>query len=147
LQEADILIYKAHLVPVGKDQDQHLKLSKNIVSRFNNKFGMLFSEPTTLFSDDMKLLSLADPSKKMSKSLGEKNYIGIYEDETSIRNKVLNEITISDSNDHMPSSVSNFIQILRACQKNELENHFDKKFYNGTVRYSDLKTCVADALI
>ena len=88
LQAADILIYKAELVPVGKDQEQHLELSRNIAVRFNRMFGKYFPEPKPLFTEIPKLMSLADPTKKMSKSLGEKHFIGLFEQEESIRKKV-----------------------------------------------------------
>ncbi|MGD2035949.1 MAG: tryptophan--tRNA ligase, partial [Bacteroidales bacterium] len=88
LQAADILIYRADFVPVGRDQVQHLELSRNIAVRFNRQFKEYFPEPKPLLTEIPKLASLADPSKKMSKSLGEKHYISMFEGEASIRKKV-----------------------------------------------------------
>lgn len=71
-------MYHADFVPVGKDQEQHLELSRNIAQRFNNQFDtQYFKEPTPLFTETPKILSLADPTKKMSKSWV-KNTISIY---------------------------------------------------------------------
>ncbi|HMR89401.1 MAG TPA: hypothetical protein PKD51_14675 [Saprospiraceae bacterium] len=133
--------------PVGKDQEQHLELSRNIANRFNNKYGKIFNEPSALFTNVTKLMSLADPSKKMSKSLGDKHYIGIYEDELSIRTKVKNAVTCSEVNEKMPDSVSNLIQILIACQKDEQAIQFKKDYAENSIKYSQLKMCVSDALV
>ena len=93
LQAADILVYKANFVPVGKDQVQHLELSRNIAVRFNKQFGEFFPEPEPLLTEVQKLASLADPTKKMSKSLGEKHYIGLFEEEAKIVKKVKSAVT------------------------------------------------------
>ena len=77
LQAADILIYRADYVPVGKDQEQHLELTRNIAQRFNNQVGKeYFVLPETLFTEVPKVMSPADPTRKMSKSAGEKHYLG-----------------------------------------------------------------------
>jgi len=71
LQAADILIYKADFVPVGKDQEQHLELTRDIAQRFNHQVGKeYFVLPDTLFTETPKINSTADPSRKMSKSAG-----------------------------------------------------------------------------
>src|SRR5882724_1059073 len=88
LQAADILIYRAKYVPVGKDQEQHLELSRDIARRFNGQFKTdLFPEPAPLFTETPKIMSLVDPTKKMSKSAGDRHYIGLFEEEKSIRAK------------------------------------------------------------
>lgn len=70
LQAADILIYKANLVPVGEDQRQHLELTRTIARAFNNRFGRTFPEPKALSTRAPRVMSLADPKSKMSKSVG-----------------------------------------------------------------------------
>jgi len=70
LQAADILIYQANGVPVGEDQRQHLELTRDLAQRFNSKFGETFVVPEALIvKDTAKILDLADPTSKMSKSL------------------------------------------------------------------------------
>lgn len=68
LMAADIVLYDASVVPVGDDQLQHLELTRTLVRKFNNKFGKTFVEPKPLFTKIPRLMSLDDPSKKMSKS-------------------------------------------------------------------------------
>lgn len=144
LQAADILIYKAELVPVGRDQVQHLELSRSAASRFNQMFGETFPEPQPLLTAVPKLLSLADPTKKMSKSLGDKHVIGLFESEASIRKKVKSAVT--DSGDGTPSpGVENLLTLLKSCGGAAAE--FEAARAAGTLRYADLKSATADAIV
>jgi tryptophanyl-tRNA synthetase len=85
LQAADILIYKATKVPVGEDQRQHLELAREIVRRFNTRFGETFPEPEALYSSTPKILGL-DGQAKMSKSVG--NTISLREDDAAVWEKL-----------------------------------------------------------
>lgn len=96
LQAADILLYKAGLVPVGQDQVQHLELSREIARLFNNKFGDTFAEPQALLTKTPKIMSLLDPTKKMSKSAGSKSYIGINDSPETIKEKIKKAVTASN---------------------------------------------------
>jgi tryptophanyl-tRNA synthetase len=153
LQAADILVYRASFVPVGKDQEQHLELSRDIARRFNQRFGVeFFPEPQPLFSETPKIMSLVDPEKKMSKSDkagGERNYVGLFEDPEKIRKKVRSAVT--DSGDKpaggMSPGVGNLFEILQACGKTDVAASLQKDHDAGTLRYSDLKNAVADALV
>lgn len=149
LQAADILIYHADYVPVGKDQEQHLELSRNVAQRFNSQFGKAyFKLPEPLFTETPKILSPADPSKKMSKSLGEKHYINLFGEEERIRKQVKSAVT--DTGDtpagQMSPGVANLFEILRACGQQDAYNALMTDFKAGALRYSDLKETVADAL-
>lgn len=90
LQTADIVLYKANLVPVGADQIQHLELAREVVRRFNARWGDLFPEPQPLLSSTPKILGL-DGQAKMSKSVG--NTITLGEDEDAIRKKLATAAT------------------------------------------------------
>ncbi len=90
LMAADILLYKATHVPVGEDQIQHLELTREIVRRFNNRFGQTFAEPMPLHKEPLRILGL-DGKQKMSKSLG--NYIAIGDDPDTIRKKISGAFT------------------------------------------------------
>jgi tryptophanyl-tRNA synthetase len=150
LQAADILIYKAEAVPVGQDQKQHLELSADIARRFNNQFGDVFVEPKPLFTETPKIMSLADPSKKMSKSLGDKHYVGLFEDEAGIRNKVKTAVTDSgvlpDGVDMSPG-VQNLFEIIGACGKRDLVAQMTEDYKAGNLMYSHLKESTADVLV
>ncbi|MBI4056063.1 MAG: tryptophan--tRNA ligase, partial [Elusimicrobia bacterium] len=89
LMAADILLYKAHEVPVGEDQKQHLELSRDIARRFNNFYGEVFRIPgTTIPRVGARIMGLDDPSQKMSKSASsEYNYIGLDDSPETIRKK------------------------------------------------------------
>ncbi len=90
LQAADIVIYKASLVPVGKDQAAHLELSREIVRAFNHRYGDTFPEPQAVFTDAPTVLG-TDGVRKMSKSLG--NTIDILGSEAVIRKQVMSMVT------------------------------------------------------
>jgi len=114
LQAADILLYKAHGVPVGEDQVQHLELSRRIARRFNGRFGETFPEPEPIVGRGARIMSLSDPSKKMSKSAGESHYVGVLEDEASIRKKVRSAVTDTggEVGIEMSPGVANLFEIL-----------------------------------
>jgi tryptophanyl-tRNA synthetase len=149
LQAADILIYKADFVPVGRDQVQHLELSRNVAVRFNKMFGNYFPEPMPLLTDIPKLASLADPTKKMSKSLGDKHYVSLFEDETSIRKKVKSAVTDigGQSTGTMSPGVENLFNLIKACGKTEAYESLMNQYKSGTIKYSDLKETTSEALV
>ncbi len=150
LQAADILIYNAKYVPVGKDQRQHLELSRNIAEKFNHRYsGNFFNLPEPIFTNAPKVMSPADPARKMSKSAGEKHFIRLFADETEIRKKIKSAVT--DSGDtpkgEMSPGVKNMLSILDACDKQSQVTSLLNDFRAGQIRYSDLKDTVGDALI
>jgi tryptophanyl-tRNA synthetase len=149
LQAADILIYKANFVPVGKDQEQHLELSRNVAVRFNNQFGNYFPEPAPLFTEVQKLMSLADPTKKMSKSLGDKHFISLFEPEDSIRKKVKSAVTDvgGQTGNEMSPGVANLFTIIKACGNLDAWNMLMDHYGAGNLKYKDLKEIAADSLV
>ena len=90
LMAADILLYKATHVPVGEDQIQHLELTREVVRRFNNRFGPTFAEPMPIHKEPLRIMGL-DGKQKMSKSLG--NYISVGDDPDTIRKKISGAFT------------------------------------------------------
>lgn len=113
LQAADILIYKAYAVPVGQDQVQHIELTRKIARYFNNKFGQTFPEPRDLITETPKIMSLIDPTKKMSKSHGPKSYIGINDEPEVIRKRLKKAVSASDSKTVSIDSKKSTVEILR----------------------------------
>lgn len=168
LQAADILIYKAGLVPVGKDQEQHLELTRNIAQRFNNFAGKeFFPIPQALYTKVPKVMSTADPTRKMSASLGDKHNIDVFADEARIRKQVGSAVTDSSPNiriigpggeqdpiitkhlslEQASPGVANLFSLLDASGKHEAYASLKIDYEKGTLRYSDLKHEVANGLV
>jgi tryptophanyl-tRNA synthetase len=150
LQAADILIYHADYVPVGKDQEQHLELSRNIAQRFNHQFGKeYFVHPEPLFTETPKILSPADPNRKMSKSLGEKHYINLFGEEDRIRKQIKSAVT--DTGEavagEMSIGVKNLFELLRACGNMPAHDGLMLDYQAGALKYSNLKEEVANSLV
>lgn len=151
LQAADILIYRADYVPVGKDQEQHLELTRNIAQRFNNIVGKeYFILPEPLFTEVPKVMSTAEPTRKMSASLGPKHHIDVFEDPKVMAKQIRSAVT--DSGDVSPGSMSpgveNLFQLLKASGKNEdAYAELMVAYQNGNLQYGKLKQVVGDALV
>jgi len=156
LQAADILIYRADYVPIGKDQAQHLELSRNIAQRFNSQFNTeYFVLPEMLFTETPKIASTADPTRKMSKSAGEKHWIGVFAEEKRMTKQIKSAVT--DAGDmpineatgkrEMSEGVANLLLLLKASGKTETHDELVAQYHAGTLRYGDLKGTVAEALV
>ncbi|MBK6392723.1 MAG: tryptophan--tRNA ligase [Saprospiraceae bacterium] len=150
LQAADILIYKPKYVPVGKDQEQHLELARNIATRLNNIVGKeLIPVPEALFTEIPKVMSTADPSRKMSASLGEKHNINVFAPAEVIRKQIKSAVTDTGTPDpgKMSEGVENLFSLLRACGQQEAAKQLLSQYTAQTLKYSELKEVVADALV
>lgn len=94
LMAADILLYQTDLVPVGKDQQQHVELTREIVRRFNKRFGKVFKTPETLLPKiGEKIMSLQHPKKKMSKTDDPRGCIGLFDEPDEIKRKIMASVT------------------------------------------------------
>lgn len=148
LQAADILIYKADLVPVGRDQEQHLELARNVALRFNHNFNCeYFIEPECLFTEIPKVMSLANPEKKMSKSLGQKHYIALFEEEKILRDKVKRAVTAVTGDEQQSPGVENLFRLLLACGAEQEYKHFTQEMKRGALKFSELKESLANGLV
>lgn len=152
LMAADILLYQTDLVPVGADQKQHLELSRDIAQRFNGVYGNVFKVPEGYFpKTGARVMSLQDPTKKMSKSdSNPKGYVAILDSEDTIIKKFRSAVTDSDAEiayREGKDGINNLISIYSAITGKdfkEIEAEFEGK------GYGDFKTAVgqvtADAL-
>lgn len=149
LMVADILLYQAAVVPVGEDQRQHLELTRDIVERFNNIYGDVFTMPEpSIPKHGARVMSLQDPSKKMSKSDDNENaYITLIDTPEEITRKIKRAVTDSDGEirygEDKPG-VSNLLSIYAAMTGETIEQavaHFDG------AGYGKLKSDTADAVI
>ncbi|MEG1002746.1 tryptophan--tRNA ligase [Clostridium sp.] len=149
LMASDILLYQTDLVPVGKDQIQHLELTRDLAIRFNNAYSPTFNIPEGYVpKTGAKIMSLQEPTKKMSKSDENQNsFILIMDPPDVIRKKVSRAVTdslgIINYTDEQPG-VMNLINILSAIKNETPENLV--KSYEGK-GYADLKSDVADTII
>lgn len=146
LMAADILLYQADVVPVGVDQKQHLEITRDIAERFNNIYGDVFTIPEAYIGKSgAKIMSLQDPSKKMSKSDENPNgSIYLMDDRDTIMRKFKRAVTDSEGvvrySESQPG-VSNLIDIYSACTgktPEDIEKEFEGK------GYGDFKTAVGE---
>jgi tryptophanyl-tRNA synthetase len=151
LQAADILIYRADYVPIGRDQNQHLELSRDIAQRFNNQVGKeYFVLPEALYTEVPKVLSTADPDRKMSKSAGEKHYINVFAEDARIRKQIRSAVTDTGQpaeNGEMSPGVANLFGLLRASGQQEAHDSLMADYRAGSLKYVELKEAVAEGLI
>jgi tryptophanyl-tRNA synthetase len=148
LMAADVLAYKAGRVPVGDDQLQHLELTREIARRFNQRFGPTFPEPVPIVNRTARILSLADPRLKMSKSLGPKHWLGVFEDEASIRSKIRAAVTDGGGTLTEPApGVMNLFRILAEVAPPDEYERLQRALADGSLQYVDLKKAVADRLV
>ena len=150
LMAADILLYDADYVPVGEDQKQHVELCRDVAERMNNRYGELFKVPEPLVAKvGARIMSLSDPSKKMSKSdESNKGCIYLLDDIKSARKKIMSAVTDDKANVHFDPDnqpgISNLMQILSSLTNDrpiaEIEAEFAGK------GYGDFKRAAADAV-
>lgn len=153
LQAADILLYRADGVPVGEDQVQHLELSRRIARRFNAYFGEFFPEPKPIVGKGARIMSLADPTCKMSKSDGEPHYVGVMENENSIRKKIRSAVTDVGltPGTKMSPGVANLFEILDLSTalsgETPIANELRSDFEAGNLMYTHLKDVTFEQLM
>jgi len=137
LMAADILLYQTQLVPVGKDQQQHVELSRTIARRFNQQFGKTFKLPQTLLSKTgAKIMSLQNPTKKMSKTGNPRGYIGLFDKPEIIKSKVMAGVTDTGKeivyNPQKKPGISNLLTIYSLFSEKpikQLETEFKDQNY------------------
>lgn len=150
LMAADILLYNADIVPVGEDQKQHLELTRDLAERFNNRFGPIFTIPeVSIPKVGARIMSLNDPTKKMSKSNpNPKSYISMLDSEDAIRKKIRSAVTDSEGtiryDEKEKPAISNLLSIYALCSGKtiaELEEQYEGKGYGA------FKTDLAEVII
>ncbi len=149
LMSADILLYQTELVPVGADQKQHLELARDLAIRFNNRYSETFKVPDAYISKTAaRVMSLADPERKMSKSDANENaFISMDDTPEIILKKFKRAVTDSDNRvvfGEEKKGISNLLTIYSAFTGKSItdaEKEFDGK------GYGDFKTAVAEAVI
>ncbi len=150
LMAADIIIHKATKVPVGKDQEQHLEMTRKFARRFNTMYGTdYFPEPDAYnFGEQLVKIPGLDGTGKMGKSEGN----GIYLSDTpkEIRKKVMRAVTDSGpqgENQEMSEPVRNLFTLLNVVSDPSVVDSFKEQYNRGTIRYGDLKKQLAEDII
>ena len=149
LMASDILLYKAEYIPVGKDQLQHLELTREIARRFNRRFGQTFPLPKAVLEErGAKIMSLAEPRKKMSKSLGEEHYLGIFEEPEKIREKIAKAVTDSGKeikyDQEKKPGIANLLRIYSLVEGKEIKE-IEREFQGKG--YAEFKKILAEKII
>jgi tryptophanyl-tRNA synthetase len=151
LQAADILLHRAVLVPVGKDQEQHLEIARNYVNRFNQRYGEVFPEPYAFnFGEDLVKVPSLDGQGKMSKSENQNATIYLADEDDTIRKKISKAKTDSGSGADgaaMPDSVANLLSLLKLVGEEGQVEKYQADFAAGTIRYGDLKKELAEGMV
>jgi tryptophanyl-tRNA synthetase len=151
LQAADILIHRCHYVPVGKDQEQHIEMTRNFAERFNHRYGEVFPVPRAFSygKDLVKILSL-DGSGKMSKSEQQMNTVYLKDDDELIRKKIMKAKTDqgpTEPNSSKPEYIQGLFTLLGLVSSQEVLTKFEHDFNQCHIRYGDMKKQLADDLI
>lgn len=149
LMAADILLYDTEAVPVGADQKQHLELTRDLAERFNTRFGETFIIPEPMIrKEGARILSLTDPTKKMSKSApSEKSYISIMDEADVIRKKIRSAVTDSErtiTNDPERLGLYNLLTIFSLTSKRSIASIVEEYADAGM---KELKDATSEALI
>ena len=150
LMAADILQHRAAKVPVGKDQEQNMEMARKCARRFNNIYGVeFFPEPQNFYFGDhaIKIPGL-DGSGKMGKSNG--NCIYLYEDEKSIRKKVMRAVTDNGPeapNSEKPEVIQNLFTLMEIASSKDTYDYFNEKWNDCSIRYGDMKKQLAEDLV
>lgn len=150
LMASDILLYKTEVVPVGEDQKQHLELTRHLAERFNNKFNDIFTIPeVSIPKVGARIMSLQEPTKKMSKSdENEKAFISMLDEPKKIEKKIKSAVTDSEGivkfdKENKPG-VSNLLTIYASCSGESIE---DLEATFAGKGYGEFKQATANAVI
>lgn len=148
LMAADILIHRATKVPVGKDQEQHLEMTRDYARRFNRIYSCdILPEPEAFnFTGELVKVPGLDGSGKMGKSEGGNNAVFLTDDETTVLKKLKKAKTDAgptEPNQTKPQEIENLFSISRLVNA-DTANHFEEAYNNMTIRYGDFKKALAE---
>jgi tryptophanyl-tRNA synthetase len=151
LQAADIIIHRAVKVPVGKDQEAHIEMTRNFAERFNNRYAEVFPMPYAFNygSELVKIMSL-DGSGKMSKSENQMNTIYIADDDELIRKKIMKAKTDTgpkEPRSKKPDYIENLFVLMRLVSPPDAVKKFEEDYDNCVIRYGDMKKQLAEDMV
>ncbi len=149
LMAADILLYQTDLVPVGKDQEQHVELARTIARKFNQSFGQTFKTPEVLLPKiGAKIMSLQNPKKKMSKTDDPRGCLGLFDTPEEIQKKIMSAVTdtgkVIKYDPEKKPGISNLLTIYSLFSEKSIKE-IEKKFKGKG--YAEFKKSLAELLI
>jgi tryptophanyl-tRNA synthetase len=151
LQAADILLHRAVYVPVGKDQEQHLEMSRNFANRFNHRYGNVFPEPKAFnYNEELIKVPSLDGSGKMSKSLNQSATLYLADDDDTIRKKVMKAKTDAgptEKNTPMPDYIQNIFMLMKLVSSDETIRRYTDAYNDAAIRYGDMKKELAEDMV
>jgi len=152
LMAADILIHHADLVPVGKDQEQHLEMTRTFANRFNRMYkNDYFKEPQAFnFGRELVKIPALNGAGKMGKSEGEDSTIFLTDTPEVIRKKIKRAVTDAgptEPNQPMTEPIANLFLLMKAVSKPETIQYFQEKYNDCSIRYGDLKQQLAEDMV
>ena len=151
LQAADILLHRASLVPVGKDQEQHLEMSRNFANRFNHRYGPVFPEPSAFnYGEELVKVPSLDGTGKMSKSENQLATLYLADDDELIRKKVMKAKTDAgptEPDTPMPDYIANLFQLMRLVGNTDALSRFEEDYRACRIRYGDMKKQLAEDMV
>ncbi len=152
LMAADILIHKATKVPVGKDQEQHLEMTRTFAQRFNNMYGAeVFPLPQAFnFGTDLVKIPALNGTGKMGKSEGEASTIFLTDEPSVIRKKIMKAKSDSGPtmmNQPKPEEIENLFALMRVVSSKDTVDYFDDLYNRCQIRYGDMKKQLAEDMV
>ncbi len=152
LMAADIILHRATKVPVGKDQEQHLEMTRQFSNRFNRMYNVeYFPEPQAFnFGQALVKIPGLNGTGKMGKSEGEGNAIFLADEPEAIRKKVMKAVTDggpTEPNQAKPEVIENIFQLMRVVSAPETLQFFDEKYNTCQIRYGDMKKQLAEDMV
>lgn len=151
LQAADIILHRASLVPVGKDQEQHLEMARNFVNRFNYRYGNVFPEPKAFnYNDQLIKVPSLDGAGKMSKSENQMATLYLADSDDLIRKKVMKAKTDNgplEPFSKKPDYIENIFLLMKLVSDVQVINKFESDYNDCNIRYGDMKKQLADDLV
>jgi tryptophanyl-tRNA synthetase len=152
LMAADIIIHRAHQVPVGKDQEQHLEMTRTFANRFNRLYHVdYFPEPVAYtFEENLVKIPGLDGSLKMSKSENESSAIFLADPPEVIRKKVMRAVTDAgptEPNQPKAQAIENLFSLMKTMSAPDTYTHFSNLYDTCQIRYGDMKKQLAEDVI
>ncbi len=151
LQAADIILHRAALVPVGKDQEQHLEMARTFANRFNHRYEQVFPEPHAFnYGDQLVKVPSLDGEGKMSKSVNQMATLYLSDEDDSIRKKIMKAKTDggpASNNAEKPDYIENIFLLMKLVSTQDVLESFESDYNNCNIRYGDMKKKLGEDMV